>query len=205
MNRIFTFFIPLLFAILSSTVAHATTHVVSQTGVSFEPHNLNVVVGDIIRWEWSSSVHNTISTTVPEGAATWNGALDPQHMSFEYTVTVPGDYTYHCSFHAATMVGTFTATTVASVKPVLSSNRDLVVGQEWGTRNIHVRVASGQAMEAAIRVYDITGKVLETMHKGMLSSEEQKLVLDASAWSRGIYFVRLETPDLVITRKVLLE
>jgi hypothetical protein len=118
---------------------------------------------------------------------------------------VPGDYTYHCSFHAATMVGTFTATTVASVKPVLSSNRDLVVGQEWGTRNIHVRVASGQAMDAAIRVYDITGKVLETMHKGMLSSEEQKLVLDASAWSRGIYFVRLETSDLVITRKVLLE
>jgi plastocyanin len=203
MKRIFTFILP-LFVVLSTSV-QAETHVITQTGVSFEPSALTVTIGDVVRWEWTSSVHNTISTSVPVGAATWNAALDSEHPSFEYTVTVPGNYDFHCSFHAANMNGSFTATTVASVKPLLTSNRDLTVGQEMGTRTIHIRVAGGLPMEAAIRVYDITGKVLVTLHEGTISSEEKKVEYDAAELSRGIYFVRFETSGNVITRKVLLE
>lgn len=101
----------LLLSLLVCTVlqAKAETHVVTISSFQFSPANLNVVVGDVIRWEWTAGSHNTASVTIPSAAAPWSSPISGAGFSFEYTVTAPGVYDYQCEPHAGFMMGSFTA------------------------------------------------------------------------------------------------
>lgn len=94
----------------------ALTHIVSVSNFQFSPANLNVVVGDIIRWQWVSGFHNSESLFVPAGAADWlSPNLTGSGQFFEYTVTVPGNYQYYCNIHGLGMSASFTASPVVPV------------------------------------------------------------------------------------------
>lgn len=108
---------------------HSTTATVFTVNVSnfqFSPANIpNVVVGDVIRWEWvaGSFDHTTTcdpstqsGTSLPPGAATWNSTLNAANPVFEYTVTVAGVYNYWCIPHAPGMAASFTASAAVPVK-----------------------------------------------------------------------------------------
>lgn len=93
----------------------ATVHEVTQTGLTFSPSSLNVNVGDVITWVWSSGTHTTTSTAVPTGAAHWDSPLNSTTTTFQYEVTVAGQYSYKCTPHESMgMVGGFTAAAATS-------------------------------------------------------------------------------------------
>ncbi|HEV2832890.1 MAG TPA: T9SS type A sorting domain-containing protein [Hanamia sp.] len=115
----------LCFAFLTS---HATTWDVTVSNNQFSPASLNVAVGDVIHWVWSQGFHTTTSVGIPAGASSWDSPIDAGNISFNYTVTQPGTYSYQCDFHAPFMVASFTAT---SVLPVTLSAFDV------GTQNNH--------------------------------------------------------------------
>jgi plastocyanin len=77
------------------------THTISQTGMTFEPPNLSIDLGDTIKWVWTEGTHTTTSTSVPDGAEEWNSPLTSEVTEFKYKVTVPGIYDYHCIPHQA--------------------------------------------------------------------------------------------------------
>lgn len=94
----------------SMVTVRAAIHNITATNFQFIPSNLNVVVGDVIRWQLGDGFHNTISLIVPPGAAPWSSAeLSTIGNTFSYTVTTPGSYSYECSIHAGFMTGSFTA------------------------------------------------------------------------------------------------
>lgn len=96
--------------------ANAATHIVSVSNFQFTPSNLNVVVGDVIRWEWQSGFHTTTSATIPVAANPWgSGFLSASGDFFEYTVLVEGAYEYYCDVHGVSMSGSFTASGVVPV------------------------------------------------------------------------------------------
>lgn len=96
--------------------AYAITHIVSVSNFQFSPANLNVIVGDVIRWQWVSGFHNSESLFVPAGAADWlSPNLTGSGQFFEYTVTVPGNYQYYCNIHGLGMSASFTASPVVPV------------------------------------------------------------------------------------------
>jgi plastocyanin len=97
--------------------AGATIHTVTVTDFQFSPSNLNVVVGDVIRWEWAQGIHNSVSLVVPSGAAPWNSPELSATGSafFTYTVTAIGSYQYECAYHSGFMNGSFTASAIVPV------------------------------------------------------------------------------------------
>ena len=96
--------------VLTAFYAKATTHVVSVSSNQFTPANLNVVVGDVIRWQWSSGFHNSASLSVPQGANDWlSPYLSGTGDFYEYTVAIAGFYEYYCEVHGVGMSGSFTA------------------------------------------------------------------------------------------------
>ena len=100
--------------------ASASTHIIAVSNNQFTPANLNVLVGDIIRWEWSAGFHNTASLNIPAGAADWlSPYLTGNGDFFEYTVLVAGPYEYYCEVHGVGMSGNFTA---SGSLPVTLSN-----------------------------------------------------------------------------------
>ncbi len=112
MKKLFT----LLIIAFTGFQSNATTHTVLVSNFQFSPANLNVVVGDIIRWQWSSGFHTTTSLTVPVAATSWNSPfLSASGDFYDYTVTVQGTYNYYCDIHGLGMSGSFTASPVIPV------------------------------------------------------------------------------------------
>lgn len=110
----------LLFLCFAIANAKATVWNVNVTNAQFTPSTLNVVVGDVIHWALTDgSTHTTTSITVPSGAATWSSPITSGNPTFNYTVTVSGNYTYYCTVHGVSMSGSFTAS--AALPITLSS------------------------------------------------------------------------------------
>ena len=101
--------------LLFSFSLKAETHIITISNFQFSPSNLNVLVGDVIRWEWAEGFHNTASLTIPPGADPWAAPVSTAGFSYEYTVTTPGTYNYQCEPHAGFMLGSFTASGVVPV------------------------------------------------------------------------------------------
>ena len=89
----------------------------------FEPEDVELTVGDTIRWTFESPGHNVTSlpgasekVRNPEGAEPFASYEGTQHFSieevgttFEHAFTVAGEYVYVCAPHADQgMVGTVT-------------------------------------------------------------------------------------------------
>lgn len=99
-----------------SFYSKAATHIVTVSNFQFSPSNFNVLVGDVIRWEWAEGFHNTASLTIPAGATPWSAPVSTAGFSYEYTVTAAGTYNYQCDPHGGFMLGSFTATGVLPIK-----------------------------------------------------------------------------------------
>ncbi|MCX6270161.1 MAG: T9SS type A sorting domain-containing protein [Bacteroidetes bacterium] len=105
--------------------AFATKWVVLLQGFSFVPSNLpSVTVGDTIKWQWVNGFHTTTSTLIPAGASSWDKIINSSQPTYEYAVSVPGNYNYQCSFHFSLgMVGSFTVNPpLNTITGVLSYN-----------------------------------------------------------------------------------
>jgi plastocyanin len=183
---------------------NATVHIVSQVGFLFEPASFNLVVGDTVRFVRTSGTHNTVSTSVPEGAATWNSPLSSSVTEFDYEVQVAGEYSYECTLHSG-QIGSFTAEVAPnSVQNVSRAAIDMNVHTS-ANGNLTVRVLNASGDKATVTMLDITGREVATLHQGVIASDDFTIRQDVSVFQRGIYFVRFQQGARVSTRKVLVQ
>lgn len=105
-------------AVFYFTFAQAITHTVQVSNFQFSPSTLNVVVGDVVTFEWVSGFHTTTcdpaalpGTSFPAGATGWDSPMTSSSNSFSVTITTAGSYLYGCVPHfAGGMQGTINAT-----------------------------------------------------------------------------------------------
>ncbi len=194
-----------LTATLIATTASAVVVDITQSGFAFSPMAVNVNVGDVIHFIYTGGTHTTTSVSVPAGAATWNAPLDAGNASFDYEVTVAGNYAYHCAFHS-NMVGGFAAALPNNIEPVLSSNEAALfaAGVDFNTHSLHVTFDNFNPSNAILKMLDITGKEVAILLDTQLGMGEQVYHFDMNGHISGIYFLRLEQSGKVETRKILL-
>ncbi len=60
------------------------------------------------------------------------------------------------------------------------------------------------ATDVSLKVYDITGRLIQTLADGQYPAGTHQVTFDASAFASGVYLYRLESPNAVHTRKMLL-
>ena len=106
MKNIYIIFSLTLLSLFASHSAHATvdTVTVQDNPSHFLPVTLYAVIGDTIRWTWIEGNHvvgAVNASDIPNGASNWNGTIDASHHTFDYVVTVAGNYHYEChpAFH----------------------------------------------------------------------------------------------------------
>jgi plastocyanin len=109
-------FLPLCI-LLNAFAAHATIHEVHVADFHFTPTHFDAIVGDTVKWILDNGTHTTTGTSVniPQGAETWDAPIDASSQSFEYTITIAGDYFYFSKLDGD-MSASFTATGVLPVK-----------------------------------------------------------------------------------------
>ncbi len=100
--------------IVLASVSNQSVSVVLPNGVgnnpsiNFNPVNIVIVVGvnNTVQWVDQDSVPHTVtSMSVPTGAKAFDSGPLSLGRIFSFTFTVPGNYTYHCTFHPGWMIG----------------------------------------------------------------------------------------------------
>ena len=195
--------LPLLLALVSLS-SKGTTHVVQVSNFQFSPANItNVVVGDIIRWEWVSgfhtttddnAMHNGSATSLPTGASAWDANISSANTSFEYTVTVAGVYDYLCAPHASNMKASFTASNVLPIKLssflVTGSSGKAIV--KWNTTSEHNTDYFSVRRSLNGTTYTEIARVPAA---GNSSSEKKYSFTDARISSGRYYYYSIATVD----------
>ncbi len=118
---IFTMILITLFA----EGAFAVKRIVQVGNFFFNPATVSANVGDTMRWVWVAGFHTTTSTVVPPGAATWDVPITSSNQTYEYKISIAGNYTYFCKVHGLGMSGSFTATIPPPTLSVSPSNQNV--------------------------------------------------------------------------------
>lgn len=176
----------------------ATTHtiLVGQGGLTFSPNTLNVMVGDIVHFEWVSGTHTTTSLTIPANAATWNTSLTSTSTSFDYTVTEAGTYNYQCNPHSGSgMNGSFTASTATSIKNKYSEiTNSSKLSPNPAVEQSTLSFNSSTAFKATVRIYDATG-VLMSEEKIKIEQGDNTHSINTTPLRSGMYYVNVLDKD----------
>lgn len=176
--------------------ANATIIVVSATGSStFSPNSItDVVVGDTVRFVQTGGSHNTVSVSVPVGAATWNHNFSAG--SFDYKVTVAGNYAYQCTFHGG-MVGAFSA--ADPVAEVANVENNIVSKAYPNPFKSKITIAHKSA--EVIEVFSMLGERVKVLP---INTLEKTTVLDLSDLKKGVYFYVIKNNDVILeTRRII--
>ena len=82
----------------------------------FNPQHIEILVGDTVKWTYSSGSEAHTSTcdgtngsSMPSGATAWNSPVMSTGDVYTQPITVAGDYTYYCTLHGIMMSGTIHA------------------------------------------------------------------------------------------------
>ncbi len=84
------------------------TGVGSNSSLNYAPAAIKVVVGlnNTITWIQQDPIPHTVtSTLVPNGASSFDSSNMNKGDSFSVTLSVPGTYDYHCTYHPGWMKG----------------------------------------------------------------------------------------------------
>ena len=76
-----------------------TTHIVEVKDFDFAPKDLNINLGDQIRWEWTGIIPHTATSDANSGIDSWDSGLLNQGAIYEYTLETEGNHPYYCIPH----------------------------------------------------------------------------------------------------------
>ncbi|GAB4244436.1 MAG: hypothetical protein Kow0027_04150 [Saprospiraceae bacterium] len=90
------------------------THIVEVKDFEFVPKDLQVAVGDTVRWVWTGQIAHTTTSDATSGPLFWNSGLQSTGATFDLVVTEEGMHPYYCIPHGGPggvgMSGTIVAT-----------------------------------------------------------------------------------------------
>jgi len=200
-------FIFMIFFALTSSI-YGTTHSIHATGITFVPSQLTATVGDTIKWQWIDGAHNTISLSIPSGAAAWNSPLDTLHPTFVYVLTTAGTYNYECSFHIAFgMMGTI------NVNPngIVNQNGEVPANYQLYQNypnpfnpSTQIKFDLPVSGFTKITIYDLIGNELVNLVNQNLQAGKYSVNWDAANFPSGVYLYKISSGNYAATRKMML-
>jgi plastocyanin len=203
-----TGFTALLFLLLfASTITYSTTWVVLVGNFQFTPNNLNVTVGDTIKWQWVNDIHTTTSMTIPASAAPWDEPITQTSQTFSYPVTVAGNYHYKCTPHFPGMEGDFQASPIGIVPISGSVPAVFNLGQIYPNPFnpvTNIRVDIPRSSFVKLTVYNLLGGEVEVLVNQNLNTGSYSVDWDASKHSSGVYIYKIESAEFSDTKKMIL-
>ena len=154
--------------------------------------------------------------------SSWNGAANsiPSHMSADTVVNYSITTSVDPSWNTANMevvgfiVDNNTGEIVNAAKSLdgplglqdlTSKGFSFDVYPNPTTTNSSVRITLTQGAPVAVKILDITGKVLSNINYGLLSSGDHLIPLETEKMSSGIYLVNVTVNKSVITKRLMVQ
>jgi plastocyanin len=207
MKKIYAGLVLITALFTSTTVMAQTKHTVTVQNFSFSPQNVNIQVGDTVKWQWVSGTHTTTSD-ITIGANSWDAPLSTSSRTYEHVITESGVHTYHCTPHQGMgMVGSITASLVGIDDGISQQPAKYKLNQNYPnpfnpTTTISFTVANQGRVK--LSAYNTLGQEVAVLVDRDMSAGTYSVPFDGQKLSTGLYYYRLETKGFTSTRKMIL-
>lgn len=188
--------------------AAQVTHTVDQVGTSFSPANLNIEVGDTVRWVWSGGSHtvtNGTGATDPNVATLFDSPLTSAAPQFEFLFTQAGTVPYFCRPHEGlNMKGTIVVEDVSTATPPGAVAALRVHGLSPNPFNPRTTISFtlGQTSAVSISIHDQRGRLVRDLVSGeQMEDGDRRVVWDGlddlgTQSASGVYLFRVSALGL---------
>jgi plastocyanin len=198
-------FASLMLLFMTLSVLKAENHVIlfgGTVGFNYSPAELSVAVGDTVTWQGSFSSHPLSSTSVPQGAASFQNGSG---SSFSYLVTVQGTYNYKCDIHAG-MTGSFSAT-VSSVEENAVLPDIFHLDQNYPNPfnpSTTIAFTLPKAEYVDLKIFDSLGKEVTRIVTDKLDPGNHVYHFDRHDLASGVYYYQLVAGEFRGVKKMIL-
>jgi len=193
-----------------SVSSHAELHTVNVNSGSFSPNNIEIDQGDQIKWQYvSGTSHTTTSNT-----GLWNATISSTSPSFTRTFNTIGTFLYHCTPHGFT--GQIVVMAPSGILDDPSSGGDLpnLIALRQNSPNpfnaaTQIEYSLDKDGIVQLAVYNILGQEVAILINGFQPGGLHTVTWDGrndhgNETPSGIYFARLTTVGIMMTRKMVL-
>jgi plastocyanin len=191
----------LLITLLTCNSAFSTVHVFDVNSSDFSPFSLAATIGDTIRWVWTGGTHNTVSGSIPSGAAAWNSPISSSVTQYDYVPTVDGIYLFACTIHS--FYGQFSVALPNAINSPIPSINFLVSAKENSNYTLTYRVLVNSKVDLSLT--DMTGKVVRILFSGEKQGGEYVENYFLEDLKADIYFLQMSCDNRQITRRIFVE
>ncbi len=161
-----------------------TSYEVSVANFDFTPADLQIFVGDTVRWTNVQGLHSVDGTLLsyPNNPESFGNGVSIAPWNYEFVFTIPGNYGYRCAQHPNMMVGSISVSdSTSSITEAISDFQfaffpNPVVNQlswKWNDNRVPAN--------CIMTLFNIEGKEILKFSLNSHSS------YDVSALSKGMY------------------
>ena len=161
----------------------------------------NVAVGDVLDFQMNFGFHTLVismgTTTVLD-----HSTLAPGVNDVQYTVTAPGNYSFHCTIHAP-MTGTFTASAAGVDRPAESILSMDAIFPNPAMEEAMVHFTLEDPAHVTLRIYNALGNLVQTPTNEEMTAGFHMLMIDTKLLAAGSYQYVLQAGDAVLRRDAI--
>jgi len=189
--------------LLIPALAGAVTHTVNQDGLTFNPSEITIEVGDTVEWIWNSGSHTVTSGTDlsdPEVGQLFDSPLNSTNTSVSFTFTQVGNQDYFCRPHLNFgMTGSVNVIAISSVGDTPGQTAIRLLPNSPNPFNpstlITFDLPSGPA-EVNLRIFDLKGRLVRVLMEETVDTDRHTVRWDGRddrghGAPSGVYIYRL--------------
>lgn len=196
---------------MNLTSAFSTTVVVKNVNTSFSPADIIINVGDTVKFEFTSNIHDAVEVNFDTYTAkgnTPNGGFSVPFGGGTVVFANAGKYYYVCEPHADKgMRGTITVnnivTNIISEKSAFKQSFVVYPNPAIDVVNIRFKLTNNNKVD--INIYDVTGKIVQNLVSSLYASGESEHSFNLNEnLTAGRYFIRLTSNSGSSTKPLII-
>ena len=207
MHRVVYFIIAILTFFLVQNNFPQTVHNVTVSNFSFNPTQLTINSGDIVRWTNAGGLHNVVA----DDNSFTSGAVSSSAWVFEHTFNSVGSNPYYCGQHGGPGgVGMSGVITVEAATDI--NDKNITIDQYRLDQNFpnpfnpstKITYSIPERSNVSIKVFDLLGSEVIELVNGEVETGQYDLTFNTNNLPSGIYFYKLQAGSFVETKKMIL-
>ena len=183
--------------LISTLLIGQTKVTVNIANFSFTPNSLSINVGDTIEFVNTSGTHwvDGRQATFPSNPVSFdNQSQSGSGWTYTQVFNTAGTYDYRCGIHTASMSGVITVQTPAGVDEPNNVN---LLDFYPNPASKELNFSNYNSIEK-VTIYSINGKKVES--KDLINKR-----LDISNLATGTYFVKIQSDNVEVTKKLVIQ
>ena len=197
--------------VLSASNSLSTTHMIANSGFSFNPSELTINLGDTVNFVLGSlhSAREVSQATWTSNGITSNGGFETPFGGGIVVLTLTGTHYYVCVNHAFLgMKGTIVVNSKTDVGNIDTQTPTVcTLSQNFPNPfnpSTRISFTIPSSSYVTLKIYNLVGEEVATLAAGERNAGAYEVIWDASRFASGTYYCRLQAGSVIEVKKILL-